>query len=405
MNIVSKALPLNIRNQFKLTADQINFAGMALTSHPKPVAKAIRRFRRGLDQRPYTFLKANLHAAEDAVAAKAAAYFGASSANFALTDGTTNGLTLLYAGLPFAPGQEILTTQHEFSGVLTLFDYLTRRQQTPTRRLTLIDREPKAITNATILRRLEEALQPNTRVLALTWVYSNSGVKLPLPEIAAMLRRVNQGRTREDRVLLCIDGVHGFGVESQTFQTLGCDFFVSGCHKWICGPRGTGIWCGTDEAWELYHQVAPTSSRVDAGAGRTKSPGGVQCYEHRWALEVAFEFLLELGKESIEHHIHGLAWELKRELDQMRGVTLITPLAEGLSAGIVCFDIDGVSAADAVDRLAAAGIIATQSSSNAAFDPPVRHVRLSLSIYNTRAEVDRCLDTIRLLARSYVYAG
>ena len=99
---------------------------------------------------------------------------------------------------------------------------------------------------------------------------------------------------------------------------MGCDFFVSGCHKWSAVRAEPASGAARSEAWEQYTQVAPTSSRDDAGAGRSKSPGGVQCYEHRWALEVAFEFLLELGKSEIERHIHGLCSEMKRELARCR---------------------------------------------------------------------------------------
>ena len=136
---MSKPTLANVRKQFVLSSDEVNFAGMSLSSHPKPVSRAIKRIRDGLDRQPYAYLKAHLHAAEDAVAAKAADYFGASSANIALTDGTTSGLTLLYSGLPFKPGQEILTTLHEFSGVHAIFDYLKTRQGTPSRRIRLFD--------------------------------------------------------------------------------------------------------------------------------------------------------------------------------------------------------------------------------------------------------------------------
>jgi isopenicillin-N epimerase len=399
MSIVPKSTLANVRNQFMLSPGVINFAGMSMSSHPKPVSRAIKWHRDRLDRDHYLYLKANLHAAEDAVAAKAAAYFGASSANIALTDGTTCGLSLLYAGLPFKQGQEILTTVHEFSGVLAIFDYLTKRQGTPSRRITLFDPHVslRSLSADDIVQRLKDVIQPNTRVLALTWVYSNCGVKLPLPQISAMLRGINQGRPDDEKVLLCIDGVHGFGVEDMTFTQLGCDFFMSGCHKWIAGPRGTGIWCGTSDAWKQYYQVAPTSSRVTAGAGRRISPGGVQCYEHRWALEVAFEFLMELGKPNIARHIHGLCSEMKMALSQMPGITLVTPQAEELSSGIICFDIEGVTAADAVTALMEDGIITTLSSMNAGYETDVRHVRVSLAMFNTREEVDRGLDAIRKL--------
>src|SRR3712207_7216740 len=39
---------------------------------------------------------------------------------------------------------------------------------------------------------------------------------------------------------------------------LGCDLFVAGCHKWLFGPRGTGIVWATPEAWNALAAVIPT---------------------------------------------------------------------------------------------------------------------------------------------------
>jgi selenocysteine lyase/cysteine desulfurase len=38
-----------------------------------------------------------------------------------------------------------------------------------------------------------------------------------------------------------VDAVHGLGVEAEAATELGCDVFIAGCHKWLLGPRGTGI--------------------------------------------------------------------------------------------------------------------------------------------------------------------
>jgi selenocysteine lyase/cysteine desulfurase len=63
-------------------------------------------------------------------------------------------------------------------------------------------------------------------------------------------RAVGEPRPRpEDRVFLCVDGVHGFGVEAATPAALGCDSLVAGCHKWLFGPRGTGLIWGRSDAW------------------------------------------------------------------------------------------------------------------------------------------------------------
>jgi len=72
----------------------------------------------------------------------------------------------------------------------------------------------------------------------------------------------NRGRAEQDRAFLCVDGVHGFGVEDETISSLGCDVFAAGCHKWIFGPRGTGVLCASAAAWSLSSPTIPTFDRM-----------------------------------------------------------------------------------------------------------------------------------------------
>ncbi|MHB0972068.1 MAG: aminotransferase class V-fold PLP-dependent enzyme [Thermoanaerobaculia bacterium] len=73
--------------------------------------------------------------------------------------------------------------------------------------------------------------------------HSSSGVKLPLREIASAVREVNASRDAAKRVVLVVDGVHGLGAESPDVVATGVDVFVSGLHKWMLAPRGTGfVW-------------------------------------------------------------------------------------------------------------------------------------------------------------------
>src|SRR5207302_10618622 len=106
--------------------------------------------------------------------------------------------------------------------------------------------------------------------------------------IADALAELNRGRDEADRALLCVDGVHGFGVEDAAAAELGCDFFVAGCHKWLFGPRGTGLVWGAPRAWPHASPTIPTFSDPRV-AGGLNTPGGFHSFEHRWALAEAFQ--------------------------------------------------------------------------------------------------------------------
>ena len=165
-------------------------------------------------------------------------------------------------------------------------------------------------------------------MLAVTWVHSSTGVKLPLRAIADALRPLNASRPPAERVLLCVDGVHGLGVENVTLPELGCDFFVAGCHKWLFGPRGTGLVWGRDEAWERVRPTIPSFS--GGGPAGELTPGGFHSFEHRWALSEAFAFHRAIGKARVAARIHDLSRRVKDGLTALPHVTLYTPRADAL---------------------------------------------------------------------------
>jgi selenocysteine lyase/cysteine desulfurase len=161
---------------------------------------------------------------------------------------------------------------------------------------------------------IAKAIAPATRVVAITWVHSGTGVKTPVRAIADAIAAANTKRSAEQRIILCVDGVHGFGVDATKVAQLGCDFFVAGTHKWMFGPRGTGVLWGRHDLWPTLHANIPDfgyASYVAWTGGKetpprtaeTFSPGGFHSFEHRWALGEAFEMHREIGPAKIAARI------------------------------------------------------------------------------------------------------
>src|SRR6266852_2856733 len=246
-----------VRANFNLAPDLIHMAGFFLASHPKPVRDAIEMYRRALDANPIEYWIANIAKSEAAVAAAAAHYLGVDPGDIALTDSTTMGLGLLYCGLKLRPDQEILTTTHDHYSTEISLRLRAERTGASVRTISLY-RDPAATSVSEIVETITRAVKPQTRFLAVTWVHSCTGVKLPLRAIADALKSVNANRDEQDRVLLCADGLHGLGVDNVPMPDLGCDFLISGCHKWLFGPRGTGLAWGSPSAWSAATATIPT---------------------------------------------------------------------------------------------------------------------------------------------------
>ena len=370
----------SVRDQFAMRRDLARFAAFTLSGHPQPVRAEIDKHRKALDADPEGYLDGR--AERDGRAREAVAeHLGAAPDEVALTNSTTHGLGLYYTGLRLRSGDEILTTEHDFYATHESLRLRAERTGADVRRARLYD-DPARASADRIVDAVSRAVGPRTRAVAVTWVHSGTGVKLPVGEIAEAL---------EGRALLCVDGVHGFAAEDVDTADLGCDVLISGCHKWLHGPRGTGFIWATPEAWQRFTPVIPTFDQDGRGAGHLASPGGYQAYEHRWALPSAVEFHRAIGRERVAARIRELAGALKEGLSGVRGVRLITPRSARLSAGIVCCEIAGVQPQEAVARLREAGVEATVTPY------AQRYVRFGTSIATDHADVDKALKAVRSL--------
>ena len=400
-----------IRAQFPLARDYTHMAGFFIVSHPTPVRHAIEGYRRAIDENPFLTVEHGMFGAEDQwmqgkVMAEAAAYFGGAPEQIALTPNTTTSLALVYHGLQLKPGDEILCTVHDHNVHHESIRLSTERNGATSRRIRLFDDSASATVDG-IVGRIRDSIKPATRVLGITWVHSSTGIRLPVRDISAMLKTVNADRDEADRVLMVLDGVHGLGAVDDSPVDLGCDFFCAGTHKWMFAPRGTGIIWAKADAWARVRPTIPSFSdfelyeawlqdRAPRGpnVATRVSPGGFLAYEHQWAMAAAFKMHRDIGRARIAERITALNDRCKAGLAAIDGVTLHTPRAAALSAGVNAFEVAGHKPEAVVAKLLEQKIIASTSPY------AVSYARLSAGLMNDEADVDRAVAEVAKIAKS-----
>ena len=387
-----------VRDQFALDPDMAHFAAFVLASPPKVVRDAIDRHRQSLDFDTSHYIEQDI---DGPVRRAAAAYLAASPDEIALTNSTTVGLGIVYGGLDLVDGDDVLTTEHDFYSTYESLRRAAGRSGATINRVRLYD-EPGDANATEIVERVVAGLTPATRALAITWVHSGTGVKLPVREIADAIADHNESTGPDRPVLLCVDGLHGFGVEDETAASLGCDVFVAGTHKWLWGPRGTGIVWATQDAWDSVASVTAPFEQMHfdgwinefeplpAPGGPANTPGGYVDFEHRMAMRQAFEFHQLVGKAAIQDRTHRQATQLKEGLRDIPGVHLVTPMSTDLSSGIVCLTFADQGRQFAlVDELRSAGY----STSITPYRDP--YLRIGPSIVTSPDQVDGLLSAMR----------
>lgn len=362
----------SVRAQFPLDPTVSQFAAFVLSPHTAQVEAAIDFHRRRLGFDTEAALLEGIEL-EDAVRAAAASFAGGAAGQYALTDSTTMGLGIIYGGLALTARDEVLSTTHDFFSTEDSLRLLTQRTGAQVRRVTLYD-DPAQATVDEMVDRLVAGVTPRTRVVAITWVHSSTGVRTPVREIADAL---------PDGVLLCVDGVHGFAAVDVDLPDLGCDFLSTGTHKWLFGPRGTGIVWGA--SWGPLTEIIPSFS-PQSPAGRL-SPGGYHDFEHRWALSEGFAFQERIGRAAVVERTVTQATQLKEGLADS-GVTVVTPTDPEVSAGIVCLDVPGMPPPNAMVELRELGIVTSVTPYATSY------LRLGPSIVTDPDQVDAAIEAV-----------
>ena len=283
---------------------------------------------------------------------------GCDPADVALTTSTSEGLGAVLAGMPLAPGDEILTSDTEHPGLLG-----------PLRAA----RERGAEVRAVALRDIADAVSPRTAAVACSHVSWLTGEVAP-----AALAEVD--------VPVIFDGAQGAGAVPLDMAALGCSAYAAAGQKWLCGADGTGmLYLDPAFAEEVvvpapsYGSFEDASEGIDsplrADAARFDTPA---LSREAVALSLAaLEVLFGAGFDDVLERARELAAELAARL-AAAGRTV----AARADTTLVSWEDPDPPAAR--ERLAEAGVVIRHL-------PRTPYVRASVGAWNDEGDLERLL--------------
>jgi isopenicillin-N epimerase len=188
-----------VRSLFELRTDRIHMSGLLFASHPQPVRDAIAKHREELQRDPASYISHERWRLEGEVLKSASAYLGVSPVEIALTDSTSMGLALLYSGLKLKPRDEVLTTNHDHYACEAALLVCAERTGCAVKRINLY-RDVSKTTADEIVDAVRHGISAATRVVAMTWVHSGTGLKIPVRAIADAIAAANRERGSGRRI-------------------------------------------------------------------------------------------------------------------------------------------------------------------------------------------------------------
>ncbi len=300
----------------------------------------------------------------------------ASAEEIALVQNATMGMNFLGQGLDLANGDEVVTTDQEHSGGISVFRLLARRRGIVLKELPL---EPALAGGPeAVVRLFADAITARTRAIMFSHITSGLGIKLPARDLCTL--------ARDRGALALIDGAQAVGQIQVDVQALGCDAYVGSPHKWLMAPKGTGflyIRRGVqDRFWTTLASGAWNDREKGAFRFMQYGTGSVPAAE---GLTAALQFVDRLGMARIERWDAALSVRLREGLARNARARMSSPADPRFAAAITTFRIEGVPAKRLQDALWARKVrVRAQNDA--------RGVRLSAHLYVSPEDIDRVLE-------------
>ena len=203
---------------------------------PAPVIEAQAAWRDRLERQPVRFLDRELPGLLVEVRDRLGAFLHADPEGLVFVPNATTGVNAVMRSLTFQPGDEILTTDHEYNAVINTL----RAVADPAGATVRLAQIPLPVADeATVVDAVVGAMSERTRLLVISHVTSPTALVLPVERIVAAARARG--------VDTLIDGAHAPGMVPLDLDALGAAYYTGNAHKWLCAPKGAGfLWVRPD---------------------------------------------------------------------------------------------------------------------------------------------------------------
>lgn len=356
---------------------------------PKPVFEAYQDWQRRLERQPVLFLGRELPALMRESRLALGEYLHADADDLVYIPNATHGINIIARSLDLKPGDDILTTDHEYGACDYTWEFNCERAGAQ------YIRQPIPLpvqAKEEVVEQFWQGVTSRTKVVYLSQITSSTALRLPVEAICR--------RARELGILSVVDAAHSPGQIPVDLRALGADIVFGNCHKWMLAPKGSAFLYVRGEIQKLINPLVVswgTHPTPDIATGSrfidilqwtgTKDPTAAL------TVPTAIRFMHEHDWDDVRDHSHLLLRQAIERICDLTQMSPLYPLDSDLYSqmGIAPLPISNLP------------VLKTRLYDEHRIEVPLiewqdRHfIRISIQGYNTREDVDALLDALKLL--------
>jgi isopenicillin-N epimerase len=278
---------------------------------PVPVFEEYQRIQRELEKEPVEFLGRRATSLMQHSRGILANYLSVSRNDIVYVPNATHGINIVARSLDLHPGDEVLTTDHEYGAMDRTWQFLSEQKGFTYRNIEV------TLPVSSVQQFVDELfanVTDKTRVIYLSHITSPTALIFPVQQICQ--------KARELSILTVIDGAHAPGQIDLALDSLSADFYTGNCHKWLCAPKGSAFLYARKDVQDLiqplvvswgWHAEVPGPSRFIDILEWT----GTRDISPFLAVPAAISFQKEHDWQILRASCHDLAVWVKDEISSL----------------------------------------------------------------------------------------
>ncbi len=285
----------------------------------RPVFQEYQNWQRELERQPVEFLGRRFTSLMFAARKSLAEYVGTDADNLVFTTNATKSINIVAHSLMLGPGDEVLSTNHEYGALDRTWRYLAKEHGF--KYINQPINVPLSTANA-IEAELWKGVTTHTRVIFISHITSPTALIFPVEHIVR--------RARSEGIITIVDGAHAPGQIPLQLDALGADFYGGNLHKWLCAPKGAGFLYARPEVQHLLKPLV-----VSWGYEATNPSASMFIDQQEWtgtrdisaflSVPAAIEFQKNHDWEKVRCVCHALVIETQ---DRICGLSSLPPLSD-----------------------------------------------------------------------------